>query len=139
MTSENGWATPLTRFTTTSSPRWQRADVEPLLRSKVWPAVGCGPVVTLSMRGWWMSSEACGAQSRSLARIPGCPRTHRSFIPSTSLLWPGYDEQNVNEITTALRATEDDDVLEKVRVYEQAHKNRASVLKATERKLAAVS
>jgi ferritin-like metal-binding protein YciE len=53
--------------------------------------------------------------------------------------WPGYDEQNVNEITSALRATDDENVLEQVRTYEQAHKDRASVLKATERKLAAVS
>jgi ferritin-like metal-binding protein YciE len=51
--------------------------------------------------------------------------------------WPGYDEQNVSEITAALRAA-DADTVEKVRRYEPAHKNRASVLKATERKLAAV-
>ncbi|MBA3748953.1 MAG: DUF892 family protein [Solirubrobacterales bacterium] len=52
--------------------------------------------------------------------------------------WPGYDEQNVTEITTALKAA-DGDTLEKVQSYEQAHKNRASVLKASERKLASVS
>jgi ferritin-like metal-binding protein YciE len=51
--------------------------------------------------------------------------------------WPGYDEQNVSEITAALREADADSV-EKVRKYEAAHKNRASVLKATERKLAAV-
>ncbi|MEA2138483.1 MAG: hypothetical protein QOG56_1633 [Solirubrobacteraceae bacterium] len=51
--------------------------------------------------------------------------------------WPGYDEQNVSEITAALRAA-DADTVEKVRSYEPAHKNRASVMKATERKLAAV-
>jgi len=51
--------------------------------------------------------------------------------------WPGYDEQNVSEITTALKAA-DADSIEHVRKYEAAHKNRASVLKATERKLAAV-
>ena len=51
--------------------------------------------------------------------------------------WPGYDEQNVSEITTALKAA-DADAIEHVRKYEAAHKNRASVLKATERKLAAV-
>jgi ferritin-like metal-binding protein YciE len=51
--------------------------------------------------------------------------------------WPGYDEQNVSEITTGLREA-DPDLVERVREYEAAHKNRASVLKATERKLAAV-
>jgi ferritin-like metal-binding protein YciE len=52
--------------------------------------------------------------------------------------WPGYDEQNVSEITAALREA-DADLVEQVREYEQAHKNRASVLKATERKLSAIS
>ncbi|HEV7805329.1 MAG TPA: DUF892 family protein [Solirubrobacteraceae bacterium] len=51
--------------------------------------------------------------------------------------WPGYDEQNVSEITAALREA-DPELVEKVRDYEAAHKNRASVLKASERKLAAV-
>jgi ferritin-like metal-binding protein YciE len=51
--------------------------------------------------------------------------------------WLGYDEQNVSEITTALREA-DSDLVKRVREYEAAHKNRASVLKATERKLAAV-
>ena len=51
--------------------------------------------------------------------------------------WPGYDEQNVSEIRAALRAA-DEELLEQVRKYERAHKNRAGVLRATERKLAAV-
>ena len=51
--------------------------------------------------------------------------------------WPGYDEQNVAEITRALRSA-DSDTVERVRRYEPAHKDRASVIKATERKLAAV-
>lgn len=50
--------------------------------------------------------------------------------------WPGYDEQTVSEIQAALRAA-DDKLVEKVRKYEQARKNRAGVLRATERKLAA--
>jgi ferritin-like metal-binding protein YciE len=52
--------------------------------------------------------------------------------------WPGYDEQNVSEITAELREA-DADLVEQVRAYEQAHKKRASVLKATERKLSAIS
>jgi len=51
--------------------------------------------------------------------------------------WPGFDEQNVSEIAAALRAA-DDELAEKVRKYERSHKNRAGVLRATERKLAAV-
>ncbi len=50
--------------------------------------------------------------------------------------WPGYDEQNVSEVQAALRAA-DDELVGKVRTYERAHKNRAGVVRATERKLAA--
>ncbi|HEX5910162.1 MAG TPA: DUF892 family protein [Thermoleophilaceae bacterium] len=46
--------------------------------------------------------------------------------------WPSYDEQSVSEITTALRAADDDSTREVV-AYERAHKNRAGVLKAAER------
>ena len=52
--------------------------------------------------------------------------------------WPGYDEQTASEIVTALRAA-DADTVASVRRYEPAHKDRSSVLKATERKLATVS
>jgi len=52
--------------------------------------------------------------------------------------WPGYDEQNVAEITAALRGA-DPDVVEQVRAYEASHKSRTSVARATERKLASVS
>jgi ferritin-like metal-binding protein YciE len=49
--------------------------------------------------------------------------------------WPGYDEQNVSDIQAALREAEEE-LVEKVRKYERAHKNRAGVMRATERKLA---
>jgi ferritin-like metal-binding protein YciE len=52
--------------------------------------------------------------------------------------WPGYDEQTVSEITAVLREA-DDDTLKTVRAYERAHKDRTSVMRATERKLAAAS
>jgi ferritin-like metal-binding protein YciE len=52
--------------------------------------------------------------------------------------WPGYDELTVSEITALLRDA-DTETVDKVRSYERAHKNRSSVMKATERKLAAVS
>ena len=46
--------------------------------------------------------------------------------------WPGYDEQNADEIDSALRAVGDDTVRE-VASYERSHKDRAGVLRATER------
>lgn len=52
--------------------------------------------------------------------------------------WAGYDEQTAEEIVSALRDA-DDVVARKARDYERAHKNRAGVLKATERGLAGVS
>lgn len=52
--------------------------------------------------------------------------------------WPGYDEQTAADISAALRAA-DGDTADTVRRYESAHKNRRSVIKATEGKPAAVS
>lgn len=52
--------------------------------------------------------------------------------------WPGYDELNVAQVQAALRDA-DEELLAKVRPYERAHKDRSGVLRATERKLAAVS
>jgi ferritin-like metal-binding protein YciE len=49
--------------------------------------------------------------------------------------WPGYDEQNVADIQSALHSA-DDDRAQQVRAYERAHKNRSSVLQAAERELA---
>jgi ferritin-like metal-binding protein YciE len=50
--------------------------------------------------------------------------------------WPGYDEQSASDITTALGQGDDESRAKEVREYERAHKNRAGVLKATERELA---
>jgi ferritin-like metal-binding protein YciE len=52
--------------------------------------------------------------------------------------WPGYDEQTVDEISERLRDA-DEALVQKVREYERAHKNRATVINATERRLAGVS
>ena len=47
---------------------------------------------------------------------------------------PGYDELRATEVQSALSGS-DEDRVKRVRVYEQAHKNRAGVLKAAERRL----
>ena len=49
--------------------------------------------------------------------------------------WPGYDELTADEVQAVL-SEGDDDRAEQVRSYERGHKNRAGVLKATERELA---
>ena len=46
--------------------------------------------------------------------------------------WPGYDELTAAEVQAVL-SEGDDERAKQVRSYERAHKNRASVLKATER------
>ena len=51
--------------------------------------------------------------------------------------WTGYDELTAPEAQAAL-ADADDERAQKVREYERAHKNRAGVLRAAERELAAV-
>jgi ferritin-like metal-binding protein YciE len=49
--------------------------------------------------------------------------------------WPGYDELTADEVR-AMVAEGDDDRAKRVRAYERAHKNRAGVLKATDRQAA---
>lgn len=49
--------------------------------------------------------------------------------------WPGYDEHTADEVQAALDDG-DDELVRAVRVYERSHKNRVSVMKATERELA---
>jgi ferritin-like metal-binding protein YciE len=49
--------------------------------------------------------------------------------------WPGYDELTADEVRAVL-SEGDDDRAREVRAYERAHKNRAGVLKATEREAA---
>jgi hypothetical protein len=49
--------------------------------------------------------------------------------------WPGYDELTAEDARAALRDT-DEVALKRVREYERAHKNRSSVIEATERERA---
>jgi ferritin-like metal-binding protein YciE len=49
--------------------------------------------------------------------------------------WPGYDDLNAGDVQARLRDG-DDELARAVRTYERAHKDRVSVLQATERELA---
>ena len=49
--------------------------------------------------------------------------------------WAGYDELNVDEVRAALG--DDEQRIARVREYERAHKNRAGVIEATQKELAA--
>jgi ferritin-like metal-binding protein YciE len=77
-----------------------------------------------------------------LAKVDGYERRHEhrtTVLDRVASLrgdepWPGYDEQNANEIRSAL-ADAGDARVEAVRAYERAHKDRVSVLDAAERRL----
>lgn len=78
-----------------------------------------------------------------LAKVDAYERKHENRTTVLSKIdslrgdepWPGYDEQNVQEIERALGSADEAKARE-VRSYERAHKGRASVLKAAERELA---
>jgi ferritin-like metal-binding protein YciE len=78
-----------------------------------------------------------------LAKVAAYERRHQSrstILGRVDALqgdepWPGYDELTADEVRAVL-AEGDDDRAREVRAYERAHKNRAGVLKATERETA---
>jgi len=78
-----------------------------------------------------------------LAKVDAYERKHQDRTTVTGRIaslrgnepWPGYDEQTAAEVQGALDGADDERVRE-VRSYERAHKNRAGVLKATERQAA---
>jgi ferritin-like metal-binding protein YciE len=78
-----------------------------------------------------------------LAKVAAYERRHQSrstILDRVDTLqgdepWPGYDELTADEVRAVL-AEGDDDRVREVRAYERAHKNRAGVLKATEREAA---
>jgi len=90
-----------------------------------------------------ITSKLTGLSQIDLAKVDSYERKNqnRSTITGriTSLRgnepWAGYDELTAADVIAALDAADDDRVQE-VRNYERAHKNRVSVLKATERELA---
>jgi ferritin-like metal-binding protein YciE len=77
-----------------------------------------------------------------LAKVAAYERSHENrstVLDRVSSLqgdepWPGYDELTADEIRGEL-GEGDEDRLKRVREYERAHKNRASVIEATERQL----
>jgi ferritin-like metal-binding protein YciE len=76
-----------------------------------------------------------------LAKVAAYERTHQGRSTVLGRIdslqgaepWPGYDELTADEVRAVI-AEGDDDRATQVRDYERAHKNRAGVLKATERR-----
>jgi ferritin-like metal-binding protein YciE len=78
-----------------------------------------------------------------LAKVDAYERKHQDRTTVTGRIaslrgnepWPGYDEQTAAEVQGALAGADEERVRE-VRSYERSHKNRAGVIKATERQVA---
>jgi ferritin-like metal-binding protein YciE len=87
--------------------------------------------------------KLAGLSQIDLAKVDSYERRHQNRTTILSRItalrgdepWPGYDELTVGEIQSRLSES-DHDRVEQVRAYERSHKNRAGVLKATERELA---
>jgi ferritin-like metal-binding protein YciE len=79
-----------------------------------------------------------------LAKVAAYERTHQNRSTVHARIdslqgdepWPGYDELTADEVRAVL-AESDEAGVTQVRSYERTHKNRAGVLKATERQAAA--
>lgn len=78
-----------------------------------------------------------------LAKIDSYERKHQNRTTILNRIaslrgdepWAGYDELTANEVLAVLSEA-DEDLVQRVRAYERSHKNRATVLKATEHELA---
>ena len=78
-----------------------------------------------------------------LAKVDAYERKHQNRSTVTERIstlqanepWAGYDELTVSEVQAVL-GEGDESRIKQVRAYERAHKNRAGVIKATERELA---
>ena len=87
-----------------------------------------------------ITSRLPGLSQIDLAKIDAYERREQNRTTILSRIdtlrgdepWAGYDELNAAEVQTALSAG-DEELADKVRSYERAHKDRAGVLKAAER------
>jgi len=90
-----------------------------------------------------ITSKLTGLSQIDLAKVDSYERKNQDRTTILSRVaslrgdepWPGYDELTAAEVSAAL-SEGDDELAQKVRSYERAHKNRVSVMKATERELA---
>jgi ferritin-like metal-binding protein YciE len=90
-----------------------------------------------------ITAKLPGLSQVDLAKVDSYERRHDNRTTVLSRIetlrgdepWPGYDELNVGDVQSAL-TSRDDEQIAQVRTYERSHKNRAGVIKATERQVA---
>ncbi len=95
------------------------------------------------MTGAEITGRLTGLSQIDLAKVDAYERKHENRTTvlgriqalSGSEPWPGYDDQTAGEIVKVLGESDAETTTE-VRRYEQAHKDRATVIRATERELA---
>ncbi|MEA2371154.1 MAG: hypothetical protein QOH12_1548 [Solirubrobacteraceae bacterium] len=96
------------------------------------------------MTGAEITDRLTGLSQVDLAKIDAYERKHENRTTvlgriqalSGSEPWPGYDDQTAGEIVKVLNGSQDAETTTAVRKYEHAHKDRATVIRATERELA---
>jgi ferritin-like metal-binding protein YciE len=91
-----------------------------------------------------ITEKLSGLSQIDIAKIDAYERKHQNRTTVLSKVaalrgdepWPGYDEQTVEEIEKVLSGIDDPAKLKAVRGYEQSHKGRTTLIRATERELA---
>jgi uncharacterized protein (UPF0335 family) len=89
-----------------------------------------------------ITAKLKGFSQRELHMIDAYERKHEDRTTITDKIatltgdepWSGYDEQSVDDITTALREA-DKDTAQAVRAYERDHKARSGVLQAADQRI----
>jgi hypothetical protein len=89
-----------------------------------------------------ITSKLKGFSQRELRMIDAYERKHEDRTTITDKItmltgdepWSGYDEQSVDDISTALRET-GEDTAQAVRAYERDHKARSGVLQAADQRI----
>jgi uncharacterized protein (UPF0335 family) len=89
-----------------------------------------------------IAAKLKGLSQRELRMIDAYERKHENRATITDKIaklsgdepWSGYDEQSVDEITSALREA-DEDMAKAILAYERDHKARAGVIEAAEQRI----
>lgn len=110
-----------------------RAELPRLVEAVAAAAFGGDPTYDVTTTG---SADAVRKATRSAGKTvdEGVQKTRQTL--SGSEPWPGYDDQTAGEIVKVLNGSADAEMTTAVRKYEHAHKDRATVIRATERELA---
>jgi ferritin-like metal-binding protein YciE len=112
-----------------------RADEERMLAT----ILDLVPTLTDAVLGGRYEVASTGAGETELVKVEAYERRHDNRSTVTERIaalrarepWPGYDDQNADQVASVLRSAGEDDARRRAaREYERAHKNRTTVLEA---------